>query len=244
MRPAGRSWDRVPLRRADRPGRHRAPLRDEPDRWRALGAFVLVWAGAAGAGPESLGWKGGEVGGRTTRLLRAGQAQQRGQERQLHVGYGARRSLTRPGFTKAVAERQTIGGGGCPSSRRSIWSASRPSHGETRQLRLWPRPARPFGGSKAWTSWRRRPSSTGTRSRNTTRTSASSSASNAKPTSYRPIESPPCQQPSSSGRSGGTRERARPPTSSPARPTTWSATRAETTRATPFWRGGSFSSCT
>src|SRR6266511_3438761 len=57
MRPPGRSWDRVPLRRADRAGRHRAPLRDEPDGWSAMGALVLVWAGAAGAGPEGLGWR-------------------------------------------------------------------------------------------------------------------------------------------------------------------------------------------
>src|SRR6266508_6084697 len=90
VRPTGTPRGRLPLRRSDGRGRHRAPLRDEPDRRGAVAAVVLVRACAPSPGAEGMGGEAGERGGRAARPPPPGKAQQRGQDRKLLAGHGGR----------------------------------------------------------------------------------------------------------------------------------------------------------
>ena len=89
-RSGGRSRDRVPLRRTDRRGRHRPPECDERDGPASVGAVVLVWAGAPGAGTEGMGRRRGERLGRTGRVPAAREAERPRPLGELLAGDGDR----------------------------------------------------------------------------------------------------------------------------------------------------------
>src|SRR5207253_7911086 len=81
---------RVPLRRAERGGGHPQAERDERDWPTPLEAVLLLRTRASGGRPQGLARQGGERRSSSTGLLPPRQDEQRGANRSLRTGDGAR----------------------------------------------------------------------------------------------------------------------------------------------------------